>query len=41
MKTKRQSYCGGWKQALGVLLVFALAAGLALGVPAPVQGRVR
>lgn len=35
MKTKRQSYCGGWKQALGVLLVFALAAGLALGVPAP------
>lgn len=34
MKTKRQNHHRGWKQALGVLLVFALAAGLVLGMPA-------
>ena len=34
MKTKRQNHHRGWKQALSVLLVFALAAGLVLGVPA-------
>ena len=34
MKTKRQNHHKGWKQALSVLLVFALAAGLVLGVPA-------
>lgn len=34
MKTKRQNNHKGWKQALSVLLVFALAAGLVLNVPA-------
>ena len=34
MKTKRQNNHKGWKQALSVLLVFALAAGLVLSMPA-------
>lgn len=34
MKTKRQNHHRGWKQALSVLLVFALVAGLVLSMPA-------